>query len=165
MEEVVFLTEDKWVKEKGLLDTADRQLLSQLSLNGKFRVKVMNMKEVLESMKNTEPEEFEAFHKNIEKQAGKSLTYEELVKYSRLANTRIDEFTVIVAGMTQEQAESVRMWRITCHMTWRHIARMAWLQGWFNSRWCPPENQIMGMALCDKASSFFKENYREPPWN
>ncbi len=39
------------------------------------------------------------------------------------------------------------------------------IEGWFYRNWGPPSNQIMGMVLCEKAALFFKENFREAPWN
>jgi len=31
--------------------------------------------------------------------------------------------------------------------------------------WAAPSNQLLGMALCEKAATFFGENYMKEPWN
>ncbi len=164
--ETAFVTEDKWMKEQGgRLDATDQAILKEASQNGQSRVRVINMREMMESMKNTEPEKFHSFHANMEKQAGKRLTFEDLVELGRKADERMSEFTDIVACMTLGQAAQLRHWRIDGHMTWRRVARAAYLEGWSGRGWKPPSNQLMGMALCERAAELFAENYREPPWN
>ena len=116
-------------------------------------------------LKREEPEKFKGFRSQIEKQAGKPLTPEELIKFFQLADKRMSEFTGLVKGMTLGQAVQVRLRRVDGHMTWRRVTRAAYLKGWFNQGWGPPSNQLLGMSLCEKAAMFFKENFREPPWN
>lgn len=66
------------------------------------------------------------------------------------------------AGMTQEQAEFVRSLRCGEDMyTWRAVASTCALE--WGGDW--GGNQIAGMAICEKAASFFGENYMEEPWN
>lgn len=70
--------------------------------------------------------------------------------------------------MTQEQAEFVRHLRNQKDYSWRGVAEACFDQNWFNfnlEKWQPPSNQLMGMALCEKAASFYGQNYMEPPWN
>lgn len=165
-EETALVTEDKWMKEEGgELDTTDREILREASQNGLVRVRVINIREMLEVMKNSEPEKYRDFQETMEKQAGKRLTFDDLVELGKKADARMQEFTEVVKGITLAQAAQVRLWRVDGHMTWRSVARAAHLEGWFYRKWEPPSNQIMGMVLCEKASLYFKENFRESPWN
>ena len=117
-EEAVFVTEDRWIKEEGgRLDATDRQMLREASQNGRVRVRVINMREMLESMKNTEPEKFRDFKETMESQVGKRLTFNDLVELGRKANEKMSEFTDVVACMTLDQATQVRHWRVDGHMT------------------------------------------------
>ena len=165
-EEAVFVTEDRWIKEEGgRLDATDRQMLREASQNGRVRVRVINMREMLESMKNTEPEKFRDFKETMESQVGKRLTFDDLVELGRKANEKMSEFTDVVACMTLDQATQVRHWRVDGHMTWRRLARATYLEGWFGRKWNLVSNQLLGMSLCERAAELFNEHYREPPWN
>ncbi|MBA7591346.1 hypothetical protein ES708_33500 [subsurface metagenome] len=165
-EETAFVTEDRWMKEEGgQLDATDRQILREASQNGRVRVRVINIQEMLEAMSETEPKKYRSFQKEMEKQAGKRLTFEELVELGRKADERMKEFTDVVACMTLGQAAQVRHWRIDGHMTWRSVARATYREGWFCRKWEPPSNQVMGMAIVVKAAQLFGENFREEPWN
>ena len=165
-EETAFVTDDRWMKEEGgRLDSTDRQILREASQNGRLRVRVINMQEMLEIMKKTEPKKFRDFQETMERQTGKRLTFDELIEFSAKANERLSEFTDVVACMTLGQAAQVRHWRIDGHMTWRAVARATYLEGWFGRKWEPSSNQIMGMALVEKAAKLFGENYRKEPWN
>lgn len=153
------------MKEGGRLDASDQEMLREMSQNGQLQIRVLNIREMLEIMESTKPKKFEEFKEGQEKKAGRRLTFDELVDLSRKADNRAQEFTGLVKDLTRAQAAKVRNWRVDEHMTWRRLAREAYLMGWFSRSWQPPENQIMGMALCEKAAPFFKENFREPPWN
>ena len=166
MEETAFVTEDRWMKEEGgCLDAADREILKEASQNGRVRVRVLNFQEMIERLKNTEPEKFKDFKETMERQAGKRLTLDDLVELGRKAEERMAEFTDVVECMTLGQAAQVRHWRIDGCMTWRSVARSAYLEKWFDRRWEPPSNQLMGMSLARKAAQLFGENFRDEPWN
>ena len=75
-QEVAFVTDDKWVKEQGgCLDITDRQILNEASQNGRVHVRVINIQEMLEGIRETEPKKYRSFQKEMEKQAGKRLTF------------------------------------------------------------------------------------------
>lgn len=164
-EETVLVTEDKWMKEKGWLDPTDRQIIAEASSHGLLKVRILNSREMIEAMGKEDPLKFRDFHREFERQSGKTLTYEELVDLASKGNERIAEFTDVVKNMDLGQASQIRAWRCDTHMTWRAIARAAWREKWFDRRWGPSSNQIMGMALSDKAAQLYGENYREAPWN
>ena len=165
-EEVALVTEDKWMKEPdGLLDQTDKEMLREISQNGRVRVRVINIREMLLTLENTEPKKFRDFKKEIERQAGKRLTIDELVEWARKAHQTLAGFSDIVTSMTLGQAAQVRYWRIQDHMTWRSIAKAAFLDRWFGREWAPSSNQLMGMALAEKAARLFGENFRDDPWN
>ena len=168
MEDRAFVTEDKWMIESGgVLDCTDQQLLREASQGGRFYVRIINIKGMLESMRDEDPGKFQELKKEMENHAGSliPLSFDELVELSRKGNERLDEFEGIVAPMNLGQAAQVRHWRVDNHMTWRSVSRAAYEEGFFLSDWDPPSNQLMGMALCNKAAQVFDENYREEPWN
>lgn len=164
--EVGFVTEDKWLRQNGTLDASDWKAISEASRKGRFRVKMMNIREMLEIMQETEPGKYEEFRKKYERDLGKSLTFEELVELGSKANERLEEFEHLAKDMTRKQAKQIRIFRLALRMTWRSVARACHSQMWSNlCGWYPPSNQIMGMVLCSKAASFFKEDFRKAPWN
>lgn len=166
-EEAALVTEDKWMREAGgLIDFTDRQILNEASGNGCRRVRVITIRQMLELMSQTEPGKYRRFRKEMERQASRSLTFDELVELGRKGNERLEEFTGLIGGsITLAQASQVRIWRVEHRMTWRSVARAAFNENWFNRAWQPPSNQLMGIALCKKAAAFFRENYRAEPWN
>jgi hypothetical protein len=88
---------------------------------------------------------------------------DELKELARAAGERFDEFEKLCDGMTLEQAEVVRKLRVEKGYSWRAVAQACYDWGW--GEWYPPSNQIMGMALCERAAEFFNEDYMKPPWN
>lgn len=164
-EEVRFVTNDKWVRESGWLDPTDRQILAEASAHGAYKVHVISGPEMVELMKKEEPLKFNQFHQELEKQLGITLTPEALVNIELTVNERLGEFTDVVKPMTLGQAAQIRAWRCDSHMTWRSLARATWREKWFGRNWGPPENQLMGMALSQKAAQLFGEDYMKAPWN
>jgi len=166
---IVFITNDRWLLEKGKLDPTDEEILKETAQGGE--IIMMNMAQALETMKEEEPEKFSAFQQDQEKRAGRPLTLDELTKLSQQADERwIIYHRYVELMMTNDQAIQVRVWRVNEHFTWRAVARaafgMAVTDQWQKWRvWAPPSNQLMGMALCHRAAEFFDENDREPPWN
>lgn len=75
-------------------------------------------------------------------------------------------FQRIVEPMSQCQAKFVRRLRVNEGYTWRAVARACHEERWSNiSRWGPPSNQLMGMALCERAAQILGEDFGSPPWN
>lgn len=95
---------------------------------------------------------------------------EQLMEMSRKANERFDGFKEDAQQISQEQAAFVRELRVDKDYSWRMVSAECYhnplFKGWGNKGdWYPDSNQIMGMALCEKASEFFGENYMKKPWN
>lgn len=64
-------------------------------------------------------------------------------------------------SMTREDAEMVRRIRVDEGYTWRAVAEtcaLEWAGDWGS-------NQLYGMAICERAASFFGDHYMAPPWN
>ena len=168
-ETVVFITNDRWILENGKLDPVDKALLEEAAKLGE--VVLRSPRQEFELMSVDEPSKFQMFHRQCEVASGRSLTFNDLVKYAVVADEKKHAFDTHAAGaMTKEQAAMIRSWRVDEHYTWRAVARVAfgmaaigWWPGW--GLWHPPSNQIMGMALCERAAKFFNEKYMEPPWN
>ncbi len=164
-EEIAFVTNDRWLREAGWLDPTDRQILAEASAHGAYKVRIISATEMVELMKKEDPLKFKQFHRELEKQVGITLTPEGLVNIGSMVNERMGEFTDVVKPMTLGEAAQIRAWRCDSHMTWRSLARAAWREKWFERHWEPRENQLMGMAMAEKAAQLFGENFREPPWN
>lgn len=164
--EANLVTEDRWMREEGgWLDYNDRQVLDEASVNGRYRVRVITIRQMLETMSRTEPGKYRRFRKEMERQAGRGLTFNEIVEIGRKCDERLEEFTGLVSAMTLGQASQVRIWRVESRMTCRSVARAAYHEDWFARAWQPHSNQLMGIALCEKAAAFSQENFREEPWN
>lgn len=90
----------------------------------------------------------------------------DLQTLAEAAKATHDSFQDIVKDMTEEQAEFIRHWRCGENGgTWRWVAERAYEAEFFGASWSSPSNQLMGMALCEKAASFFDEDYMSRPWN
>lgn len=161
-EAAVIVTEDRWMKDPDSRDFSDNQIVREASQNGR-PVRVINVREMLEEIRDKDPKSFEALQK-VQKQSGSKVG--ELIELARLGNERLEEFTELTKSMGRGQATRIRIFRVEQHMTWRGVARACSGLQWPNLRgWQPPSNQIMGMVLCERAAAFFNENFREPPWN
>ena len=90
---------------------------------------------------------------------------EQLARLALAAQETRNIFVEIVQGMTEEQAYQIKAWRCMNGYIWRMVAQEAYSAGFCGADWSPPSNQIMGMALCEKAAAFFGEDYMVEPWN
>ena len=75
---IVFVTNDRWLLEKGTLDRTDEEIIKEAAQGG--QVIMMAPKDAFEAMKKEEPEKWGAFQKEQEKQIGKPLTMADLVE-------------------------------------------------------------------------------------
>lgn len=92
---------------------------------------------------------------------------EQLMELAKALSDTFDYYREHVSSrMTKEQAEFIRKLRVDEGCSWRAVARTCWEQKWAGwEEWQPPSSQPMGMALCERAARFFRENYRDAPWN
>jgi len=92
---------------------------------------------------------------------------EQLMALAKAASDTFDYFREQARKMTKEQAEFIRRLRVDEGYSWRAVARRCYGNHRFRDwpKWGPPSNQIMGMALCERAAEFFGEDYRKEPWN
>jgi len=93
---------------------------------------------------------------------------EELEELARAAFEKFDAFYLYAKGqMNHEQAQFVRKLRAGEGYSWRAVARRCHGNHRFGRwrKWDPPSNQIVGMALCQRAAEMFGEDYLKPPWN
>lgn len=169
---IVFITNDKWLREKGVLDPVDEQILEEAAQSG--GVVIMSLEEAMIAMEEEDPEKFSEFRREFQKQqeisGGIVLTKKDIVSLSMQGDRRKRLFdTLLEEKMTREQAEQIALWRTFSRYTWRSVARAAFgkVAGgyWKLWRWEPPSNEILGMALCERAAKFFNQDYWKPPWN
>ncbi len=166
---VGFVTDDKWLLQKGKIDKDDRRVLKEAGKGGE--VVRMSTRQMLETMQKDEPEKFRQFKENQEKQWGRQLTLEDIQELSRQGSDKFQAYEAAFRDwMTENQALVVRQWRVNEHRSWRSVARCAWERvkrrqwpGW--KLWSPPSNQIAGMALCSVAARTLGGDYRKEPWN
>ena len=88
---------------------------------------------------------------------------EQLKEMAKAASERFDEFKELCSPMTLGQAKAVRVLRVDKGYSWRAVAEACYELGW--GKWSPPSNQIMGMALCERAAQLLGEDYEKEPWN
>ena len=92
-------------------------------------------------------------------------TKEQFEALANAAKETKDYFDTCVEKMTEQEANTIRYLRVTIGCTWRAVARNAYNDGLCGANWEPSSNQLMGMALCERAAIFFDEHYMEEPWN
>ena len=88
---------------------------------------------------------------------------EQLRDIAKQAAERFKEFKELCSPMELWQARIVRILRVEKKCSWRAVAEVCHNLGW--GKWSPPSNQIMGMALCERAAQLLGEDYGEEPWN
>jgi len=72
----------------------------------------------------------------------------------------------IASKMTADEAKRIRSWRCAEQgYTWEAVADAAYESKICGGEWMPPSNKLMGIALCEKAASFFGEDVNKPPWD
>lgn len=97
----------------------------------------------------------------------KTINKEELMELAKAASEKFDAYRLFAKyHMTKDQADFVRKLRVDEGYSWRAIAHRCFEENWDGwLKWEPPSNQIMGMALCERAAEFFGEDYERKPWN
>lgn len=88
---------------------------------------------------------------------------EQLEEMIKAAGETFEEFRKLCKSMNKRRARIVRHLRVDKNYSWRAVAGACYNFGW--GKWLPPSNQLMGMALCERAAQLFNENYMEAPWN
>lgn len=75
-----------------------------------------------------------------------------------------DMFDVMARDLVDRpRAETIRTIRVQFHSSWRTVALTVFDA--VGALWMPPDNQLMGMALCDAAAEHFGEDYMTGEWN
>jgi len=88
---------------------------------------------------------------------------EQFQEMAKAAAERLEEFKELCSPMELWQARIVRILRVEENCSWRAVAESCYKLGW--GKWSPPSNQIMGMALCQRAAQLLGEDYEKEPWN
>ncbi|MBA7541071.1 hypothetical protein ES705_33378 [subsurface metagenome] len=88
---------------------------------------------------------------------------EQLQEMAKQAAERFEEFRELCSPMELWQARIVRILRVEKNCSWRAVAEVCYNLGW--GKWSPPSNQVMGMALAERAAQLLSEDYRSEPWN
>lgn len=71
------------------------------------------------------------------------------------------------AFIDEGKARYVRRLRVDDSYSWRAVA-MACYYAWEGAgwrSWAPPDNQLIGMAICESAAAQLGEDAYETPWN
>lgn len=88
---------------------------------------------------------------------------EQLQEMAKAAAARFEEFKELCSPMELWQARVIQVLRCEEGCSWRAVAERCYKLGW--GKWFPPSNQIMGMALCQRAAQLLGEDYEKEPWN
>ena len=88
---------------------------------------------------------------------------EQLREMAKQAAERFEEFKELCSPMKLWQARIIRVLRVEENCSWRAVAEACYNVGW--GKWSPPSNQIMGMALCQRAAQLLGQDYEKEPWN
>jgi hypothetical protein len=135
------VTDDRWLREGGVMHEADHALI----------------RSVVDAEK-------------VERKGGKSegtmkMTKQDFETLSRDAIKLHRAFEKIAGKlMVPSRALMIRDWRVQEHCTWRTIAQRAH-DTFGRDVWRPASNQLMGMALCGSAARLFHEDHLKEPWN
>lgn len=94
---------------------------------------------------------------------------EQLLEFMRAARERFAGFreSPWVRDMARDRALEVRRMRAEELRSWRSVAARAWelWGGAADEDWSPPSNQLMGIALCERAAALLGEDPKTTPWN
>lgn len=75
----------------------------------------------------------------------------------------------VLLHMTSDQARIIKHLRVDQQLSWRSVAAECYIDPafmvWDKRNWAPANNQLMGMALCERAAEILGENAGQPPWN
>lgn len=88
---------------------------------------------------------------------------EQFMAIARMAEETKTVFDGKVENLSAEQCAYVRRLRVDEGYSWRAVAEACYLE--WQGDWLPPSNQLMGMALCEKAAKHFGEEYMDSVWN
>jgi hypothetical protein len=88
-------------------------------------------------------------------------TPEELHEVGERAAATKKHFDESFAAMTTDEALFVRRLRVDDEYTWRAVAGTCALE--WRGEW--GQNQLAGMAICERAAGLLGEHYMEEPWN
>lgn len=81
------------------------------------------------------------------------------------ANETMRSFEAMAKELvTPKRAQAIRELRCDKRHSWRAVAR-ACHGNWLGAKWEPCHNQLMGVALCERAAIVLGENHRVMPWN
>lgn len=96
-------------------------------------------------------------------------TTDELMAMCRAAGARKKGFNKLCERIIdgESKAKMIKMLRCEEGGTWRWVAERAYelLLGEAEPEWYPPSNQLMGMALCERAAAILGEDPNVYPWN
>lgn len=160
-----FVTVDRAILTGGVLDPIDVELIG-----GR---RVLTPDQMMQEAQGQQPEErpdYQALATAVWS------TEEELKDFERLTPARIRELAgeacetfsdleaIVRRRMSTGVALAVRRYRCDHNYSWRALAALMAEHG-FARAWRPPSNQIAGMALCNVAAEWLKEDWWADPWN
>lgn len=160
-----FVTDDRMVREIRRLDPDDLALIQALEQTGP--VAFISCAEFIEKVRQG-VEELAPPKLSPARPGFLNITStSQFMGMTKAAWKRHEKFyRMVKKRMTPEQAALVRTARVGWGSTWRSVARFCWEQNWRMWRsWHPVSNQIIGMAICQRAAEIAGEDFMKPPWN
>lgn len=147
------VTDDLYMRRPGVTDPDDQAILRP----GIRVVSTLELPEILKALPEDDrpPEPVPGFYE---------MTPERMSFLMREGARTANEFEAHVRRtMTEEKAREVRDLRCVKHHSWRALSRECHLR--WGGAWAPPSNQLMGMALCERAAEMLGEDAHALPWN
>lgn len=166
----VFATDDARMRD-GVLDPTDRLVLREAGIvsDRDRRERIVSSAELVARLSALHDDEPIGMHAAVPDAGGRP-AMQPMDDPSTLKGTFLRADAVFaafeqIAGVVVDslpRAHAVRRWRVEQRLTWRGVARKAWPR---ERAWSPPENQLMGLALCARAAQLLGERHDAGAWN
>ena len=92
------------------------------------------------------------------------LTHERFIQLKEAAKETSEHFERVCLNLVdKDKALFVRDLRCSKGHSWRAVAQSCY-DNW-NGDWYPSSNQLMGMAICERAAFLLGEDCWKEPWN
>lgn len=152
-EPTIFVTNDYWMRMGGILDPSDQKCLDEAGPE----VQMVSLLEAIEMMRAQGIEQAEPQPGAAQRAAALESMREKAGQADKASRALVTDL------LDTEKARFVRIMRCEKRCSWRAVAASC-AEEW-DADWFPPNNQIVGMALCERAAEVLGEDPGQLPWN
>lgn len=149
----IFVTDDLYLRRDGVRDPVDEQTVPA----GYRCVSTLEFMEMLPDLpEDDRPEDLPPGLLDLTPESFKALNKRGIQTFG--------EFSIYAQRfVSRSRARTVRELRCDLRYSWRALAAECHRR--WDGAWDPPSNQLMGMALCERAAQILGEDAHELPWN